>query len=146
MIEVNESKKNEVNINQVSDLPTFVLSFGINLFFFLLLFIPSLTKYWAILLFIFDLLYLFLIKDSLNKKIYLNINTTMGLWLIFTLISFGSLAMTDTNFFQGLQFVFSLALCFINFILLISNDKWLEISLKMLIATSLFFLFGSILQ
>src|SRR5690625_572466 len=146
MIEVRERKKYEINSNQVRDLPTFVLSLGINLFFFLLLFIPSMTKYWAILLFLFDLFYLFLIKDNLNKNVYLNINTTMGLWMTFTLISFGSLAMTDANFFQGLQFVFTLGLCLINFILLISNDKWIEISLKMLLATSLFFLFGSILQ
>jgi len=146
MLNVNKSKEIKINIDNVDNLPTYVLSFGINLFFFLLLFIPSLTKYWALLLFSFDLLYLFTIKDSLNKKIYLNITPTMGLWTVFTVISFGSLTMTGTNFFEGLRFVFTLALCLLNFILLISNDRWLEITLKMLTVTSLFFLLGSVIQ
>lgn len=128
------------------DAPSYILSLGINLFLFFLLFIPSMTRYWAILLLGFDVLYLLMIKDNLKKNFYLNIDPIMIAWLLFTLFSFGSLAMTDSNFFDGVQFIFTLALCYFNFILLISNNRWLQISLKMLLITSLFFLFGSVLQ
>lgn len=146
MLTLNEKENFDNKTIQESPLPTYILSLGINLFFFLLLFIPSMTKYWALLLFGFDLLYVFLIKDSLNKNFYLNINSIMSAWLLFSIATFGSLAMTNTNFLDGVQFVITLALGLMNFILLISNDKWLEISLKMLIVTSLFFVLGSVLQ
>ena len=136
----------EYTKTESSDMPSYVLSLGINLFFFLLLFIPSMTRYWAMLLLGFDVLYLLMIKDNLKKNLYLNIGSIMIAWLLFTLFSFGSLAMTGSNFFDGAQFIFTLALCYFNFVLLISNDRWLKVALRMLLITSLFFLFGSVLQ
>lgn len=139
-------KKNNKSVILLPDLPTIFLIVGISIYFFLLLFIPSMIKYWAISLVIVNIIYIFFIKDKIKENFYLNIDFVLFFWILFVISSFLSLIMTESNFSDGLKFVIGMMLSILNYIFLVSNNKWSRLLIRILTLISIFFLIGSVIQ
>lgn len=110
-------------------------------YIFLLWFLPSLTRYWTIILVMMDFLFIFIT----NKKRMI-IDENVGLLLIFTIISIFGLSFAKTGTFDGLQYVMMLIIYIINYILLVSTRDWIKPFFYGFMIILVFFTFGTILQ
>ena len=110
MIEINSTHQNEMGVDKVS---TYLLSLGINLSFFLILFLPSMTRYWGIMLGVINVLYIVINRGSMQKNIYFKSIYSIVLMPLFIIITFSSLSMTTgSNFVEGIKLIFTFSLFF----------------------------------
>ena len=116
---------------------------GISIFIFFVLFIPSHTTLWAILLMLVDLIFLFINKQ---KKIKKALNISLLLWSIFIVIGFIDLNFNVLNPTEGFQFMFALLLFVTNYFLLLMNNNWAKKIINILFVISMFFVIGLIIQ
>ena len=144
MIEINSTHQNEMGVDKVS---TYLLSLGINLSFFLILFLPSMTRYWGIMLGVINVLYIVINRGSMQKNIYFKSIYSIVLMPLFIIITFSSLSMTTgSNFVEGIKLIFTFSLFFLNYLVLTTNTKWVKSTMNLLVITLVFFVFGTLLQ
>lgn len=123
------------------DFPFILFTNGVSLCVFLLLFIPSMTRYWALLLLGIDLLYI-----VLRKNITIKINFNIILWGVFLIIIIFGVTLNYVNVFDAMQFVFSVALFLLTYIIFIQDASLLKPVYRNILYILLFFLLGSVLQ
>lgn len=123
------------------DFSTLIFVIGLSMSIFLLLFIPSMTRYWAILLLGVDLLYIILRKDIIIK-----VDFNIVLWGLLLIVIIFGVTLNSENIFDALQFVFSVALFLLTYVILIQDERILIPVYRNILFILLFFLFGSILQ
>src|SRR5699024_3647859 len=93
------------------DFPFLLFTYGISVCVFLLLFIPSMTRYWAVLLLGVELLYIIL-----RKNITMRIDFNIILWGLFLMIIIFGVSQNTFNIFDALQYIFSVALSLLTYI------------------------------
>lgn len=123
------------------DFPFLLFTYGISVCVFLLLFIPSMTRYWAVLLLGVELLYIIL-----RKNIEMRIDFNIILWGLFLIIIIFGVSQNTFNIFDALQYVFSVVLSLLTYIIIIQDDRLLKPVYKNILYIILFFLIGSVLQ
>ena len=133
--------KNINNKNNRGTKPSVFLAIGICIITFLFLFVPMYTSVWVILLLIIDILYI-----SIERNIKIKINLSTTLWYLFIFLGIASMTWSNSNLFEGVKYVVSLAIFYLNYILLSANKNWCDTLINILFLISSFFMLGSILQ
>ncbi|MBA5746958.1 O-antigen ligase [Aerococcus sp. 150760007-1] len=117
-----------------------LLIFTISSFLFGIWFVPYYTAVWGIVLFIFDLFYL-LMRGNLKIKLNIENLSWIG-FLIFLVIG----AFISENQSESFQYVVTVILFWLNYLILSDNKNWAEQFIKNMEVICIIFTLGSVIQ